>query len=42
VVEVERHPETAIKVSGTAARMGPIPFSTRLAQILSTLRITEK
>jgi len=26
-VEVERRPETPIKVSGTAARTGPVPFS---------------
>jgi len=28
VVEVERHPETSIKVSGTVARPTTLPFST--------------
>jgi len=38
-VEVGRHLETHIKVSGTAAREGPIPFSTAFnAEIINTPR----
>lgn len=39
VVEVERLPETPIKVSGTAAWAGPVPCSTPFsAEIVNTPR----